>query len=1039
MKRNKIIIGSATLVALAAIFAVSPWNFNSSKGSYSQKDLPSLETKSAEDAKKWLEARYIDQETGLRISNEKLELIRSQIRKISTTKSAISFTEQGPDNIGGRTRAIQVNRNDRNRVWAGGVSGGLFTSTNRGNQWSRVDSYIAAGASPFISSMTQTIDGTLFVATGSFQEPWSGNGVWYSTDSGATWTVMPGTSSSFDCTEIVSSNSDSYVWMASSSGLKKWKIGDAALTAVSVTGGTCNTIQISQDGQVIVAAFGSNKTYISNDGGSSWLDKSGSSAGLVAVGAPRIEYAISATKVSGNYSIYAVRTNSNLSGMNVSHDNGNTWSQFVGASGTPSNLDIYRDQGSYNSIVTVTPNNNEKILIGGIDIWQWKQTVNNPPSGGFEKLTEWFLPQYSPKYAHADNHEMKWDDLNRLYIGNDGGIGISNDFGQNWYPANRGYNVTQFYGIAFDRDGSVMGGTQDNGTLYNDHTQSTFQEFREVNGGDGFACEISFFNPSVMFSSVYYNGISRSGDRGQTWASFFPTFPASYDPAGTEGSIHPFVTSYTLAEYYDVNSEDSVLFIPTKNYNAGTSIQVPSLSTGDSMTYVTPTAIQFDDTLEYTSSLTTTDISVVNALNNQTVYLGNYTWAPFASASGLNPPTIGDSLLVEFPTGDDTVIVQSIGSYNHYYGQNSVTGEVYSLGNDTVAYNIAWDTLIIQDPYQSWFLMYVNINGGELWGTRNATRLAVQNPKWLKLISGIGAAGVGSNDNMAVDIEFSKDLNHCYIIAGAGGVWRLDGLGSIYTSDPSFSSKAGYSGIGLVNLPSGTSKLKISTVNCEGIAVNPSNSDDVVLFTGFSGITRRSLNATAATPTFTSLSSITSPNVACYDGIIDRDDSDIIVVGTSEGVFVTEDGGATWANSSAGFEGTPVIHVRQSWRTWNEGNARPGEIYIGTYGRGIWSSAAYLGIGENNSEGSQVFKTKLKTYPNPTTDNTTLTFNLSENSDVTVLVYNITGTLMKRITEKNVSEGAQTLTIDGSSFQNGTYIVKFIAGKQNETVKFIKM
>jgi hypothetical protein len=46
---------------------------------------------------------------------------------------------------------------------------------------------------------------------------------------------------------------------------------------------------------------------------------------------------------------------------------------------------------------------------------------------------------------------------------------------------------------------------------------------------------------------------------------------------------------------------------------------------------------------------------------------------------------------------------------------------------------------------------------------------------------------------------------------------------------------------------------------------------------------------------------------------------------------------------------------------------------------------------------------------------------------------------MKRITEKNVSEGAQTLTIDGSSFQNGTYIVKFIAGKQNETVKFIKM
>ena len=35
--------------------------------------------------------------------------------------------------------------------------------------------------------------------------------------------------------------------------------------------------------------------------------------------------------------------------------------------------------------------------------------------------------------------------------------------------------------------------------------------------------------------------------------------------------------------------------------------------------------------------------------------------------------------------------------------------------------------------------------------------------------------------------------------------------------------------------------------------------------------------------------------------------------------------------------------------------------------------------------------------------------------------------------------GAQTLTIDGSDLQRGTYIVKFIAGKQNDTVKFIKM
>ena len=1029
MKRKVLIIGSLSLVAVAATLFVMPWKDRSVKGSYVKEELSSLQSKSADDARKWLEARYIDQSTGQPITPEKLELIRKQFR-MSAKSKAVAWQEEGPDNIGGRTRAIQVDRQNRSLVWAGGVSGGLFVTENRGNQWSRVDSYIAANASPYISSMTQTPDGVLYVATGSNQEGWNGNGVWYSQDKGATWDKIPGTTS---CTEVESSNADNFVWLATNSGLKKWQLGDAALTSVTAGAGSCTALKVSKDGQVLVAGFGANKTFVSNDGGNSWMDKSGTGAGLVPQGASRIEYAISPTKQSGQYSLYAVRTGSNLVGMNVSHDNGNTWYQFVGASGTPSNLDIYRNQGTYNSIVSVCPTDNEKILIGGIDIWQWKQTVDNPPSGGFEVLTQWFLPPFTPKYAHADNHEMKWDDLNRLYIGNDGGVGITDDLGQNWFPANRGYNVTQFYGIAFDKDGAVMGGTQDNGTLFNDHTLSTYQEFREVNGGDGFECEISFFNPRIMFSSVYYNSISRSGDRGQTWNSYVPGFPGTYDPAGTDGSsYHPFHTEFVLAEYYDLNSEDSVTFVPTKNYPAGTSIKIPSMSTGDSMTYVTPVALYFDDTLNYDPSLTTNDISVVNATNGQTIYLGNYTWTPFASASGTNPPTIGDSLMVNFPTGADTVVVESLGTYEHYYGQNAATGELYSLGNDTIAYNIAWDTVVVQDPYQSWFLVYVNANGGELWGTRNALRLAATNQQWVCVVKGIGGSLFGS-----VDIEFSKDLNNCYISCG-NGVYRLNGLGSIYTSDPDFSSKAGYHGSGLATAPLALVKSQIATGSYEGLAVNPNNANDVVLFAGFGGSNKRSANAAGASPTFTTLPSLPS-GVATYDGIIDRDDADILVLGTSEGVYVTENGGGTWENASAGFEGTPVYEVRQSWRTWDEGNRRPGEIYIGTYGRGIWSSAAYLGIGDLDGNGKQEFKTKLKTFPNPTNENTTLTFNLEKNSNVTVYVYSITGTLVKTITEKGLMAGAQTLTIDGSSLQRGTYIVKLIAGKQNDTVKFIKL
>ena len=963
-------------VALMKSNAILPGKYQAKK--LNARDLNSaMATKGADEALEWMKARYIDVTTGMPVSEEKLQEIRKKVNQLGRSKN-IAFTEEGPDNIGGRTRAIQIDRTNVNRVWAGGVSGGLFVSNNKGNTWSRVNEYFAAGANPYISSMTQTPDGVLYVATGSNQEGWGGNGVWYTADFGATWNTIPNTNS---CTQVVSSNADNFVWLATTGGLKKWKNGDASLTAVPVTTGSCTALEISKDGQLVLCAFGANKTYVSTDGGANFSDRSGTATNnLVPTSAPRIEFAISPIKNSSNhYSLYAVRTNSNLLSMHVSHDDGATWTQFVGASGPPSEFDIYRDQGTYNSIVSVVPTDPEQILIGGIDIWRWKQTVNNPPSGGFQKISLWSVAPQASIYVHADNHEMKWDQSNRFYAGNDGGVSISNDNGNTWFVANRGYNVTQFYGIAFDRDGAVMGGAQDNGTLYNNHTLSTYQEFRQVGGGDGFECEISYFNPAVMFSTIYYNNISRSGDKGNTWSTFEPLLPSSYDPPGTDGSaFHPFHTEVFLSEYYDLNSKDSVTYIPTKNYAAGSTIRVPSLSSGDSIVYTSPNALYFDDTLIYNPALT---------------------------ANGIN------------------------------YGQNAVTGELVEMGTDTMIFNVSWDTLRVADPFQSWFLVYVNANGGELWGTRNALRLSVQNPQWVCVARGIGGGLFNS-----VDVEFSKDLEHCYISAG-NGVWRVDGLGSVYTSDANFVSKVGYVGTGAqATTPTYTTATKITTTNYEGIAVNPSDADDIVLFAGFNGTNRRSLNATSATPTYTALPSIIAGSQpACYDGIIDRDDPNIIVVGTSEGVFVTENGGGLWENASSGFEGTPVFEVRQSWRTFEEGNNRPGEIYIGTFGRGIWKTGAYLGVGDNGSVNSGSSIKDMITYPNPSSANTTLSFELEKEGDVMVSVYSISGALVKKIAKEKLMAGQQELTIDSETLNEGIYIIKMQSGQQSQSVTFVKM
>jgi hypothetical protein len=979
MNKKIYLIGSLIVASVIAGLGLNELR-KESLGTYNENTLALFgstpnETKGADEALAWLKARYVDVQTGEQVSDSKLQEIRKRVLQMDRSKN-ITFTEEGPDNIGGRTRAIQVDRTNINRVWAGGVSGGLFVSTNKGNIWNRVEEYFNAGANPYISSMTQTPDGVFYVATGSNQEGWGGNGVWYTTDFGATWDNVPNTT---NCTQIVSSDLDNYVFMATTGGLKKWKLGDASMTSVPVTAGSCTALEMSKDGQVIICAFGANTTFVSTDGGANFSNKSGTAVNnLVPSNAPRIEFAVSAIKNSSNsYSLYAVRTNSNLLSMHVSHDDGATWTQFVGASGPPSEFDIFRDQGTYNSIVTVVPNDPEQILVGGIDIWRWKQTVNNPPSGGFNKISLWSVSQNSSIYVHADNHEMKWDSNNRFYAGNDGGVSITTDYGNTWFVANRGYNVTQFYGIAFDRDGAVMGGTQDNGTLYNNHTLSTYQEFRQVGGGDGFECEISYFNPAVMFSTIYYNNISRSGDKGNTWSTFEPLLPGSYDPPGTDGSpYHPFHTEVFLAEYFDPNSEDSVTFVSTKNYDSGDLIRIPSLSSGDSINYFAATDLYFDDTLLYNPALT---------------------------ANGIN------------------------------FGQNLVTGELVEMGSDTIIYNVAWDTLKVADPFQSWFLVYVNANGGELWGTRNALRLAVTNAQWVCVARGIGSFS-------SVDVEFSRDLEHCYVVAG-NGVWRINGLGSVYSSDPNFTSKVAFVGTGAqATTPSYTTATKITASNYEGIAVNPSDENDIVLFAGFSGANRRSLNATAATPTFTSLGSvIPGSQPGCYDGIIDRDDPNIIVVGTSEGAFVTENGGASWENASAGFDGTPVFEVRQSWRTFQEGNNRPGEIYIGTYGRGIWKTEAYLGIGEHGSNNNPSMEAKLLTYPNPSNANTTLSFELNKGGAVDVSVYSITGRLVKQIKKSNMPSGENEVFINSEDLPNGTYIIKLVSGKQNQSVKFMKL
>ena len=123
----RFLIGSflGASIAVAAYFYTTTQKDSST---YFPKSLNALDAKSnGNDAAAWYKAQFVNLETGLPYSDDEIVEMRKDLRRLPSNKS-IAFMDYGPDNIGGRTRAIQVDRTWNDRIWAGGVSGGLFVS-----------------------------------------------------------------------------------------------------------------------------------------------------------------------------------------------------------------------------------------------------------------------------------------------------------------------------------------------------------------------------------------------------------------------------------------------------------------------------------------------------------------------------------------------------------------------------------------------------------------------------------------------------------------------------------------------------------------------------------------------------------------------------------------------------------------------------------------------------------------------------------------------------------------------------------------------
>ncbi len=126
---------------------------------------------------------------------EKLNKLRQGLKTPGETGN--EWVERGPDNVGGRTRAVIFDPNDgtNETVFAGGVSGGLWKNTNISNsdsKWVRVGipDNLAVSCIAVDPNNTQVF----YVGTGeSFVNgEINGDGLWKSTDGGNSWNRVLG-------------------------------------------------------------------------------------------------------------------------------------------------------------------------------------------------------------------------------------------------------------------------------------------------------------------------------------------------------------------------------------------------------------------------------------------------------------------------------------------------------------------------------------------------------------------------------------------------------------------------------------------------------------------------------------------------------------------------------------------------------------------------------------------------------------------------------------------------------------------------------
>jgi hypothetical protein len=510
---------------------------------------------------------------------------------------ANTYTFQGPDNLGGRTRSIvydvRYNGTSNRTLLAGGVSGGVYKSTDDGATWVRKSptgqhfSCTGIAQDPragFQDTWYYAVGEAIGNSASGTGANYSGNGVYKSTDNGETWARLgnsnPTSLEAFNdvrdfIQKIIVNPANGDVYIACIATIYRSQDGGASWGAV-LSGAAVNTsnmtdIVVNSAGNRFYAGFAGSITGGTDGVWTSTTGNSGTWTRIAGGGAPaawnaqgtygRVVLAIAPSNENILYALYWNNVTNLTCAAPVPEAEFFHWNQTTttwsdrsaslpddAAMCLPGN-DPFSVQGGYDLVVAVKPDDENTVFLGGTNLYRstngFTSTATTTRIGGYNSAANFALYPNS----HPDIHAIVFQPGTpaTMLCGNDGGIQrTTNNLAGSvtWSQINVGYRTYQYYHVAIDpRTGNskVLGGAQDNGTTRN--IGGTGINFEGVIGGDGVSVGLS----NVILGATYEYGGSQTGfiyrRNSASGLGAFTNITPTYVPAAGGGL---FVTVHKL-------------------------------------------------------------------------------------------------------------------------------------------------------------------------------------------------------------------------------------------------------------------------------------------------------------------------------------------------------------------------------------------------------------------------------------------------------------------------------------------------------------